>query len=75
MPKEEVDENNNLRDKIKEIEDNLINNLTLNSVEHKLDVKPIKEEIKNLIELDHWSNKRTLKLIIFGIKNKNMRTC
>jgi hypothetical protein len=65
---EEVEENNNLRDKIKELEEKLINNLALNSVEHKLDIKPIKEEMNKLIELDHERNKRALNLIIFGIK-------
>jgi hypothetical protein len=67
---EEVEENNNLRDKIKELEEKLINNLALNSVEHKLDIKPIKEEMNKLIELDHECNKRALNLIIFGIKEQ-----
>jgi hypothetical protein len=65
-----VDENNNLRDKIKELEDNIINDLALNSVEHKLDIKPIKEEMNNLIELYHEHNKISLNLIIFGIKEQ-----
>jgi hypothetical protein len=42
---EEVEENSNLRDKIKEIEEKLINILALNSVEHKLDIKPIKNKM------------------------------
>jgi hypothetical protein len=65
---EEVEENCNLRDKIKELEEKLINNLALNSLESKLDIKPIKEEMNKLIELDHEHNKRALNLIIFGIK-------
>jgi hypothetical protein len=40
-----------LRKKIKELEDKLINNLVINSVEQKLDIKPIKEEMDNLTEL------------------------
>jgi hypothetical protein len=68
IKEEEVDENNNLRDKIKELEDEIINNLALNSLEHKLDIKPIKEEMNKLIELDHECNKRSLNLISFGIK-------
>jgi hypothetical protein len=68
VKEEDVDENNNLRDKIKDLEDKPINNLTLNSVEHKLDIKPIKEVMNKLIELDHERNKRSLNLIIFGIK-------
>ena len=67
---EEVDENNNLRDKIEELEDKLINSLALNSVEQKLDIKSIKEEMIKLIELDHERNKRVLNLIIFGIKEQ-----
>jgi hypothetical protein len=63
-----VEENRNIRDKIKELEDKLINNLTLNSMEHKLDIKPIKEEMNKLIELDHECNKRALNLIIFWYK-------
>jgi hypothetical protein len=39
-------------------------------VEHKLDIKPIKEEMNKLIELDHEHNKRALNLIIFGIKEQ-----
>jgi hypothetical protein len=35
-----------------------------------LDIKPIKEEMNKLIELDHEHNKRALNLIIFGIKEK-----
>ena len=53
---------------IKELEESVNNNLTLNSVVGKLDIKPITEEMKKLIELDHESNKRALNLIIFGLK-------
>ena len=51
---------------IKELEAKVNNNLTINSVAGKLDIKPIKEEMKKLIELDHERNKRTLNPIIFG---------
>ena len=34
----------------------------------KLYIKPIKEEMKKLIELDHERNKRALNLIIFSLK-------
>jgi hypothetical protein len=49
----EVEENHNLRDRIKELEEKLTNNLTLSNLENKLDIKPIKEEMNKLIELDH----------------------
>ena len=39
-------------------------------MEGKLDIKPIKEEIKILIELDHEHKKRDLNLIIFGLKEE-----
>jgi hypothetical protein len=39
-------------------------------MENKLDIKPIKEEMNKLIELDHEHNKRALNLIIFGIKEQ-----
>jgi hypothetical protein len=64
----EAEENHNLRDRIKELEEKLTNNLTLSNLEKKLDIKPIKEELNKLIELDHEHNKRSLNLIIFGIK-------
>ena len=70
MKEEEVEENNNLRDKIKYFEDKPINNLGINSMEHKLDIKPIKEEINKIIELDHERNKRALNLIICGIREQ-----
>ena len=57
-----------MRDRIKDLEEKLTNNLILSNMENKLDIKPIKEEINNLIELDHERNKRALNLIIFGIK-------
>jgi hypothetical protein len=44
--------------------------LTLNNLENKLDIKPIKEEVNKLIEMDHERNKRALNLIIFGIKEQ-----
>ena len=55
---------------IKALEEKVNNNLTLNSLEGKLDIKPIKEEIKKLIELDHEPNKRDLNLVIFGVKEE-----
>ena len=61
-----TEENHNLRDKIKELEEKLTNNLTLYNLENKLDIKPIKEEMNKLIKLDHECNKRALNLIIFG---------
>ena len=36
----------------------------------KLDIKPIKDEMKKLIELDHEHNKSALNLIIFGLKEE-----
>jgi hypothetical protein len=59
-----------LRDKIKELQEKLTNNLTLTNMEKKLDIKPIKEEMNNLIKLDHELNKRALNLIIFYIKEQ-----
>jgi hypothetical protein len=67
---EEVEENLDLRDTIKELEEKVTNNLTLNNLENKLDIKPIKEEMNKLIELDHECNKRASNLIIFGIKEQ-----
>jgi hypothetical protein len=66
----EAKENHNLRDRIKELEEKLTNNFTLSNLENKLDIKPIKEEMKNLIELDHERDKISLNLIIFGIKEQ-----
>jgi hypothetical protein len=64
----EVEENHNLRDKIKNLEEKLTNNLALTSLENKLDMNPIKEEMNKIIKLDHKHNKRALNFIIFGIK-------
>jgi hypothetical protein len=66
----ENEENHNLRDRIKELEEKLTNNLTLSNLENKSDIKPIKEEMNKLIELDHERNKRSLNLIIFCIKEQ-----
>ena len=52
---------------IKELEAKVDNNL---SVAGKLDIKPIKEEMKKLIELDHERNKSALNLIIFSLKEE-----
>ena len=57
-------------DMIKELEAKVNNNSTLNTVADKLDIKPIKEEMKKLIELDHERNKRALNLIIFSLKEE-----
>jgi hypothetical protein len=46
-----VEENHNLRDRIKELEEKLTNNLTLSNMENKLDIKLMKEEMNKLIEL------------------------
>jgi hypothetical protein len=59
-----------LRDGIKELEEKLTNNLTLNNMKNKLDIKPIKEEMYKLIELGHECNKRALNLIICCIKEQ-----
>jgi hypothetical protein len=65
-----VEKNHNLRDRIKELEEKLTNNLTLGNMENKLDINPIKEVMNKLIELDHERSKRALNLIIFGIKEQ-----
>jgi hypothetical protein len=59
-----VEENHNLRDSIKELEEKLTNNLTFSNMENKLDIKPIKEEMNK-------HKKRALNLIIFGIKEQH----
>jgi hypothetical protein len=53
---------------IKELEEKLTNNLTLINMENILDIKPIKEEMNKLIELDLEHRKRALNLIILLIK-------
>ena len=59
-----------MRDMIKELEEKVNNNLTLNSVACGLDIKPIKQEMKKLIELDHECNKKVLNLIVLGLKEE-----
>ena len=59
-----------MKDMIKELEEKVNSRLTLNNVVDKLDIKPIKDEMKKLIELDHERNKRALNLIIFGLKEE-----
>ena len=50
----EVDNLKNINlSKIKEIEEKTNTSMALNSLECKLDIKPIKEEMNKLIELDH----------------------
>ena len=61
------------KDMVKELEEKFNNNLTLNSGAGKLDIKPIKGEMKKLIELDHERNKRALNLIIFGLKDYKLK--
>ena len=41
-----------MKDVIKELEEKVNSRLTLNNVVDKLDIKPIKDEMKKLIELD-----------------------
>ena len=55
---------------IKELEENVNHNLTLNNIEGKIYINPIKEEMNNLIALDHEHNKRDLNLIIFCLKEE-----
>ena len=55
---------------IKELEAKVNNNFTLNNVADKLDIKPIKAEMKKMIELDHERNKRALNLVIFDVKDE-----
>ena len=55
---------------IKAQDEKVNNNLTLNSVEGKLDIKPIKEEMKKLIDVGHERNKRDLNRVIFGVKEE-----
>ena len=55
---------------IKELEDKVNKKLTLNSLEGKVDINPIKEEIHKLLELDHEHNKWALNLVIFGLKEE-----
>ena len=57
-----------MKDMIKGLEEKVNSRLTLNNVVDKLDIKPIKDEMKKLIELDHERNKRALNLITFGLK-------
>jgi len=59
-----------MKDMIKELEEKVNSHLTLNNVVDKLDIKPIKDEMKKLIELDHERNKKALNLIIFGLKEE-----
>ena len=59
-----------MRDTIKEIEEKLTNNLILDNMGNKLDIKPIKEKMNKIIKLYHECNKRALNLIIFGIKEQ-----
>ena len=54
-----------LKDRITELEEKVNHNLTLNNIEGKIDIKPIKEEMNKLIALDHELNKRTINLIFF----------
>ena len=58
-----IKENCTLKDEVKELNEKLNNNLDLSSTNNKLDIKPIKEEMNKLIELDNACNKRTLNLM------------
>ena len=53
-------ENIKLKDRIQELEEKVNHNLTLNNIEGKIDIKPVKEEMNKLIALDHECNKRDL---------------
>jgi hypothetical protein len=55
------------------LEEKINNSLALNSLEGKLDIRPIKEEMNKIIELDHEHNERALNLIIFGLKDEGER--
>lgn len=46
-----IEENCTLREEIRELKENINNNLALSSTENTLDIKPIKEEMNKLIEL------------------------
>jgi len=59
-----------MKEMIKKLEEKVNSHLTLNSVASKLDIKPIKDEMKKMIELDHERHKRALNLIIFGLKEE-----
>ena len=64
-----------MKNKIKDPEEKINNNMTSNILEGKLDIKPIKKEMNKLIELGHERNKRSLNLTIFYLKeegNKDM---
>jgi hypothetical protein len=70
----EVEENHNLRDRIKELEEKPTKKLSLSNLENKLDIKPIKQEMNKIMELDHERNKISLNLMIFGIKEQEHDT-
>jgi len=59
-----------IKDKIKELEGKVTSRLTLNNAVDKLDIKPIKDEMKKLIELDREHNKMALNLIISTLKGE-----
>ena len=50
-------ENLKLQDMFKELEEKVATNLTLNSPEGQMDIKPIKEDMNNLLALEHEHNK------------------
>ena len=66
-------ENIKLNDRIKELEEKVNHNLTLNNIEGKIDIKSIKKEMNKLIALNHERNKRYLNLIIFCLKRRQKR--
>lgn len=65
-----VKENDTLKCEIKNLKEQLHNNLALNNTKNKLDIKAIKEEINKIIVLDHECHKRALHLIITGIEEQ-----
>ena len=67
---EHILKNIKLKDRIKELEEKVNHNLTLNNIEGKIDIEPNKEEMNKLKALDHEHNKRALNLIIFPLKGR-----
>lgn len=44
--------------------------MALNSLEGKLNIKPMKEEMNKIEEIHHEDNKRSLYSIIFGLNGE-----
>jgi len=69
-----IGENETLKSEIKNLKEQLNNHPSLNNTESKLYIKPIKEEISKLIELNHEHHKRVLHLIIASIEEQKKMT-